>query len=134
MVVESCSLQLVVLSLAVAVIPEAAMTELRKKGMASAGKRKAREASEGLLGLGEAGAGAGGPSSGPVRAALVEVNCETDFVARNDLFRHLVGILCALSAPRSTLDTHSMPLHTPLTALNLPCRGWQGRLRKDWGS
>lgn len=66
---------------------EAATTELRKKGMASASKRKAREASEGLLGLGEGGGGGGGGG----RAALVEVNCETDFVARNDLFRHLVG-------------------------------------------
>ena len=37
-------------------------------------------ASEGLLGVAEHGG----------LVAVVEVNCETDFVARNDIFRHLV--------------------------------------------
>ena len=60
---------------------EKAMDILRQKGLAMAAKRASREASEGLIGsyihMGKIG-------------VLVEVNCETDFVAKTDDFRELV--------------------------------------------
>jgi elongation factor Ts len=58
-----------------------AVTHLREKGMAAAAKRASREATEGLIGsYVHAGSKVGG---------LVEVNCETDFVARTDEFQTL---------------------------------------------
>src|SRR3990172_3650492 len=66
---------------------EAAVDWLRKKGLAAAAKRAGREASEGLIGV--VGKGAAG--------ALVELNCETDFVARNELFQDAVAKLAALA-------------------------------------
>ncbi|CCL98127.1 uncharacterized protein FIBRA_00121 [Fibroporia radiculosa] len=55
-----------------------------------AAKVEGRSANEGLVGTAVLSSGAnGGPRSG-VRAAMVELNCETDFVARNDLFANLL--------------------------------------------
>ena len=61
---------------------EAAITILRKKGAASAAKRADREAKEGLI---DTYIHVGGKVG-----VLIEVNCETDFVARNDDFKALV--------------------------------------------
>ena len=58
---------------------ETAVDILRKSGAASAAKKATREAREGVI----AQAIAAGGKSG----VLVEVNCETDFVARNEAFR-----------------------------------------------
>ena len=58
-----------------------AATHLREKGLAAAAKRSGRDAREGIIGSYiHAGAKVG---------ALVEVNCETDFVARTDVFQEL---------------------------------------------
>ena len=54
---------------------------LRKKGLAAAAKKSGRVAAEGLIGV----------ASVPARAAMVEVNAETDFVARNDAFQDFVA-------------------------------------------
>jgi elongation factor Ts len=59
---------------------EAAIDWLRKKGLAAAAKKSGRVASEGLVGV----------ASEPGRAAMVEVNAETDFVARNPTFQAFV--------------------------------------------
>jgi len=59
---------------------EAAIDWLRKKGLAAAAKKAGRVAAEGLIGV------AAGGTSG----AMVEVNSETDFVARNDAFQDFV--------------------------------------------
>src|SRR5580704_8080733 len=59
---------------------EAAIDWLRKKGISKAAKKAGRAAAEGLVGVALV-AGAG---------ALVEVNAETDFVARNDEFKSFV--------------------------------------------
>lgn len=60
---------------------EQAMDVLRKKGIATATKKASREASEGLIGsyihMGKLG-------------VLVEINCETDFVAKTEDFQELV--------------------------------------------
>jgi elongation factor Ts len=58
---------------------EAAAVILRKKGMATASSKGAREAREGLIAQYIAPDGKLG--------VLVEVNCQTDFVARNDMFK-----------------------------------------------
>jgi elongation factor Ts len=62
---------------------EAAVDWLRKKGLSKAAKKAGRVAAEGLIGLKVEG----------VKGALVEVNSETDFVARNDLFQGLVKMI-----------------------------------------
>lgn len=59
---------------------ETAVDWLRKKGLAAAAKKSGRTAAEGLVGV----------TSGPNKAAMVEVNAETDFVARNEAFQALV--------------------------------------------
>src|ERR1043166_6208849 len=64
---------------------EQAIEYLRKKGMAKADKRAGRTASEGLIGSYIHHNGRLG--------VLVEVNCETDFVARTDDFRELARYL-----------------------------------------
>lgn len=68
---------------------------LREKGMATAAKRSDREASNGLVELYSHGGGRVG--------VMVEVNCETDFVARSDQFRtmaHEIALQIAAASPR----------------------------------
>jgi len=66
---------------------EQAVDWLRKKGLAAAAKKAGRVAAEGLVGVATAG-GAG---------AVVEVNSETDFVARNETFQAFVKTATALA-------------------------------------
>jgi len=73
---------------------EKAVDYLREKGLAKAAKRADREASEGFLELYSHGNGRVG--------VIVEVNCETDFVARSEAFRsfaHEVALQIAAAAP-----------------------------------
>ena len=62
---------------------EQAVDLLRKKGLAKAAKKAGRIAAEGLIGLKVEGQ----------KGVVVEVNSETDFVARNDLFQGLVKMI-----------------------------------------
>jgi elongation factor Ts len=62
---------------------EGAVDWLRKKGLAKAAKKAGRVAAEGLIGIALA----------PTKGVVVEVNSETDFVARNDLFQGLVKMI-----------------------------------------
>jgi elongation factor Ts len=66
---------------------EAAVDWLRKKGLATAAKKSGRVAAEGLVGVAVKG------NTG----ALVEVNAETDFVARNDTFQAFVKAVSELA-------------------------------------
>ncbi len=66
---------------------EAAVDWLRKKGLAKAAKKAGRVAAEGLIGIAIAGK----------KGAIVEVNSETDFVARNDLFQGLVKMIAGVA-------------------------------------
>jgi elongation factor Ts len=68
----------------------AAQDWLRKKGLSKAAKKAGRVAAEGLIGVQVTG----------TKGVVVEVNSETDFVARNDLFQGLVKMIAdvALSA------------------------------------
>ena len=68
---------------------------LREKGMATAAKRADRDASNGVVELYSHGGGRVG--------VMVEINCETDFVARAEQFRHLaheIALQIAASAPK----------------------------------
>ena len=64
---------------------DAAIDWLRKKGISKADKKSDRAALEGLVGFSSSGS----------KSALVEVNAETDFVARNDDFQSLVRSISA---------------------------------------
>ncbi len=79
---------------------ERAVEYLRKRGLATAEKKAGRVASEGLI---ESYIHTGGKVG-----ALVEVNCETDFVARTDEFRRLARDL-------AMQVTASVPLYTAKT-------------------
>jgi elongation factor Ts len=59
---------------------EAAVDQLRAKGLAAAAKKSSRTAAEGLVGVAVAG----------TKGVAVEVNSETDFVAKNDQFQDFV--------------------------------------------
>ena len=65
----------------------AAIDWLRAKGLSKAAKKSGRVAAEGLV----------GSALGEKSGALVEVNAETDFVARNEQFQDLVRKVAALS-------------------------------------
>ena len=60
---------------------EEAIDLLRKKGLSAAAKKSGRVASEGLIGIATDG----------LSGAVVEINAETDFVARNEDFQTFVG-------------------------------------------
>jgi len=62
---------------------DAAVDWLRKKGLSKAAKKAGRVAAEGLIGVAVKGG----------KGVVVEVNSETDFVARNDLFQGLVKMI-----------------------------------------
>ncbi|MDX2202570.1 MAG: translation elongation factor Ts [Hyphomicrobiaceae bacterium] len=66
---------------------EAAIDWLRKKGITKAAKKSDRIAAEGLIGIATEG----------LRAAVVEVNSETDFVARNAQFQEMVTAIAKLA-------------------------------------
>lgn len=72
---------------------DAALKEMRQKGMTKAEKRGEREARQGLVGTYNHDGRIG---------VVVEMNCETDFVARNEIFQNLVkdvAMHIAASAP-----------------------------------
>ena len=66
---------------------EAAVDWLRKKGLAAAAKKAGRVAAEGLVAVAAAGP----------RGAIVEVNAETDFVARNEQFQGFVRAVAGVA-------------------------------------
>jgi elongation factor Ts len=71
---------------------EKAVDLLRKKGLAKAAKKAGRVAAEGLIGT----------AVGATKGVVVEVNSETDFVARNDLFQGLVKMIADVALTAGT--------------------------------
>jgi len=71
---------------------QAAVDWLRKKGLSKAAKKAGRVAAEGLIGITVRGA----------KGVMVEVNSETDFVARNDLFQGLVKLVADVGMSAGT--------------------------------
>lgn len=75
---------------------EASVDWLRKKGLAAAAKKSGRTAAQGLVGVKVSG----------TKGAVIELNSETDFVARNDKFQALVKQVTELAfANNGNLDT-----------------------------
>jgi elongation factor Ts len=76
---------------------DAAAELMRRQGLAKADKKAARVAAEGVV--------VAGKSADEHRAAMVEINCETDFVAREQDFRAFAQAVakCALTAKPATL-------------------------------
>ena len=77
---------------------EAAVDWLRKKGLSKAAKKADRVAAEGLVAVKSEDKGAG------MAASAVEVNAETDFVARNEIFQKAVGEIAALAINADSVD------------------------------
>jgi len=82
---------------------------LRKKGLADAAKRSARTTKEGLIGAWLSSDGKAG--------ALVELNCETDFVAKTDEFKALAQTLAQAAGEGKVASTEAAsPLIAPVQA------------------
>lgn len=71
---------------------QAAQDWLRKKGLSKAAKKSGRIAAEGLIGIQVQG----------TKGVVVEVNSETDFVGRNDLFQGLVKMIAGVALSTGT--------------------------------
>ena len=84
---------------------EAAIDWLRTKGLATAAKKSGRVASEGLVAFAVDG----------TMGAVIELNAETDFVARNNEFQEFASTLASLALAAGDLDA--------LTAANYPDTG-----------
>lgn len=77
---------------------EQAIDLLRKKGLSAAAKKSGRVAAEGMI------AAAGNGATG----ALVEVNSETDFVAKNDLFQAFVNGVADVVLKQNPVDVEAL--------------------------
>jgi elongation factor Ts len=77
---------------------EAAIDWLRKKGLSKAAKKSGRIAAEGLIAVAVAG----------TDGVLVEVNSETDFVARNDEFQKLVRGIAEVALENKLIDVEAL--------------------------
>ena len=79
---------------------EQAVQILRERGLAAAAKKASRAASEGVVSAALAPNGA--------RGFLVEVNCETDFVTRNDDFKALVETVVQITTTQAPQDLDAL--------------------------
>lgn len=77
---------------------EAAVDWLRKKGLAAAAKKSSRVAAEGLVALAVSGN----------KGAVVELNAETDFVARNDKFQAVAKGIADVALQAGTSDVEAL--------------------------
>ena len=77
---------------------EAAIDWLRKKGLSKAAKKSGRVAAEGLVAVATRGA----------QGAIVEVNSETDFVARNEEFQALVRSIAFVALEKGLSDVEAI--------------------------
>lgn len=91
---------------------EAALKYLRERGMAIAGKKASRAANEGII--------AAEILDGGAKGVMIEVNCETDFVTRNDQFQAFVAELLEQSrtvASGALADAAKDQLTTKITEI-----------------
>lgn len=79
---------------------EEAIEFLRKKGMAGADKKAGRTAAEGVIAI--------AVSDDKTKAAIVEVNCETDFVAKGDDFKAFADEIAAIVLATGTIDVDAL--------------------------
>lgn len=86
---------------------EAAIEWMRKNGLAKADKKAGRVAAEGVIALATA--------KNQKAACMLEINCETDFVARGDDFRNFVDHVSAVALEKAPADLEAL--------LKLPYQG-----------
>lgn len=79
---------------------ETAVANLRKKGQAKADKKAGRIAAEGTIGL--------ALSADATHGALVELNCETDFVAKQDEFQAFANLLAQRALDENPADMDAL--------------------------
>src|ERR1044072_8161589 len=79
---------------------DAAAEAMRKAGLAKADKKASRVAAEGVIVLERSADGK--------RAAIVEVNCETDFVARGDDFQNFAGAVAKVPLDKRPADVAAL--------------------------
>lgn len=79
---------------------EAAIEFLRKKGMAGADKKAGRVAAEGVIAI--------AVSSDKKKAAIAEVFCETDFVAKGDEFKTFANEVVSIALAMSSTDVEAV--------------------------
>lgn len=79
---------------------DAAIEFLRKKGMAGADKKAGRVAAEGRIAV--------AISDDKKKAAIAEVNCETDFVAKGDEFKDFADEIAAIALANSSTDIEAV--------------------------
>jgi len=77
---------------------EAAIDWLRKKGLSAAAKKSGRVAAEGAVAIAAEG----------LKAAIIELNAETDFVARNEQFQQLARSIAELAVRHSIGDVEEL--------------------------
>ena len=81
---------------------EAAVDALRAKGLATAQKKSSRTAAEGLIGVAVSDSGSG------TKGVAVEVNSETDFVAKNDQFQDFVRAVTDVAITADSDDVEAL--------------------------
>jgi elongation factor Ts len=79
---------------------EAAIDYLRKKGMEKAAKKAGREVSEGLV--------VAKVSDDNKKGVLVEINCETDFVAKNEIFQNFTKKILDIAFEKEVKDAEDL--------------------------
>ncbi|MDP2193543.1 MAG: translation elongation factor Ts, partial [Alphaproteobacteria bacterium] len=77
---------------------EEAVNWLRKKGLAAAAKKTGRVASEGLVAI----------ASTDKSAAMIELNSETDFLARNEQFQALAATVAQTALKNTSTDVEDL--------------------------
>lgn len=78
-----------------------AIKYLKEKGLAEAGKRSARETKEGLITLAYSGE--------RDKVLMVSINCETDFVSRNEKYREFVQVMTELLLKKEVETVDNLP-------------------------
>src|SRR5688572_6982267 len=89
---------------------EAAIEWMRKNGMAKADKKAGRIAAEGVIAFAAA--------KNQKAACMIEINCETDFVARGDDFQNFVGQVADLALEKAPVNLDAL-LTLPLAGSNV---------------
>lgn len=100
---------------------DAAYDLLRKKGLAAAAKKASRQAAEGLVGV----------ATAPGVAAVVEINSETDFVARNENFTRLVSQVAAAALQLKPRSAEPQQMEVPVEEVR--CARSRARMAYDAG-
>lgn len=96
---------------------EEAIQILRKQGIAGAVKKEGRDTKDGLIGVGQSSS----------NVAVVEVNSETDFVAKSDAFQDFLQQLCTVAAEKGTSNVDELmaqPSATDPSSTNEQVRAW----------